>query len=135
MSITSRSAIGDEQIAQIKTVMAGSPGINKTQLSGKLCELWAWRLTIGCHALSLVCRRLPDDWLAKYGRSVVLAETVVKRGKSRGTAFKAANRTCVGKTAGRGRNDRNNERALPQKDVYLMPLARRWRELLLSGKG
>jgi hypothetical protein len=43
MIITSRPIIGIEQLKQIEIVMEENPGINRTQLSKKLCELWNWR--------------------------------------------------------------------------------------------
>ena len=45
--ITSRPAIGDEQLRQIKMIMEEDPGINRSQLSRKLCELWGWRFPSG----------------------------------------------------------------------------------------
>jgi len=47
MSLTSRPSIGEEQINQIKMIMTDNPGINRTQLSKKLCELWDWRFPSG----------------------------------------------------------------------------------------
>ena len=47
MIILSRPEIGDEQISQIKLIMNEKPGINITQLSKKLCELWNWRFPSG----------------------------------------------------------------------------------------
>ena len=47
MSITSRPAIGDEQLSQIKLIMEENPGITRTQLSRELCELWDWRFPSG----------------------------------------------------------------------------------------
>lgn len=95
---------------------------------------WVRSLNLASHILSLVCRRLPGDWTAKYGHPVFLVETFVERGRFRGTCYAASNWACVGKTTGRGRNDRQNKHALPEKDIYLKPLARRWRERLLAGQ-
>ena len=47
MAITSRPIIGDEQLSQIKLVMEENPGINRSLLSRKLCELWDWRFPSG----------------------------------------------------------------------------------------
>ena len=47
MSITSRPVIGDEQLRQIELIMEENPGISRTKLSKKLCELWDWRFPSG----------------------------------------------------------------------------------------
>jgi len=86
---------------------------------------------LASHILSLVARRISGDWERKYGHPVLLLETFVERGRFRGTCYKAAGWIRAGRTAGRGRDDRRHERALPEKDVYLLPLNRRWRTLLL----
>ena len=77
MSITSRPAIGDEQIDQIKAVMAGSPGINRTQLSRKLCELWDWRYPTG-DLKDMSCRDVLRSLDAKG--KIVLPEPMKKGG-------------------------------------------------------
>jgi hypothetical protein len=86
---------------------------------------------LASHILSLISRRISTDWQEKYGHTVVLLETFVETDRFRGTCYKAANWTLVGRTIGRGRNDRKNLKALPEKDIYLLPLTRSWRENLL----
>jgi hypothetical protein len=93
---------------------------------------WVSVASLASHALSLVARRLSADWEKKYGHPVLLLETFVETGRFLGTCYKAANWVRVGRTAGRGRDDRRHARALPEKDVYLLPLCRRWREALLA---
>jgi hypothetical protein len=92
---------------------------------------WVRVPCLASHALSLASRRLSADWEAKYGHPVHLLETFVD-GRFSGTCYQAANWIRVGRTTGRGRNDRLHERALPEKDIYLLPLNRRWRESLLG---
>ena len=92
---------------------------------------WVRVPCLASHALSLLSRRLSSDWEAKYGHPVLVLETFVDR-RFRGTCYQAANWVRVGKTAGRGRNDRQHEKALPEKDVYLLPLSRHWRKELLA---
>lgn len=95
-----------------------------------LIPSWVHVPHLASHALSLVARRITDDWQAKYGHKVVLLETFVERGRFRGTCYQAANWIRVGTTSGRGREDRRHENALPEKDIYMLPLARGWRGLL-----
>ena len=85
--------------------------------------------------LSLVTRRLSSDFEKKYGHPIYCLETFVERGKFKGTCYKAANFTCVGKTAGRGRDDIRNAAALPVKDIYIYPLHKKYRLLLGGGGG
>ena len=47
MFITSRPAIGDEQLSQIRAILEENPGMHRTQLSKELCRLWNWRFPSG----------------------------------------------------------------------------------------
>jgi hypothetical protein len=93
---------------------------------------WCKVPNLASHALSLVARRIGTDWEAKYGHPLFALETFVEFRRFRGVSYQAANWVRVGRTRGRGRNDRRNEWALPEKDIYLLPLSRRWREALLT---
>jgi len=88
---------------------------------------------LASHILSLVSRRISVDWEIKYGHGLAAVETFVETGRFRGTCYQAANWIRVGRTAGRGRDDHGHARMLPEKDIYFLPLARQWREKLLSG--
>jgi len=87
---------------------------------------------LASHILGMISRRISGDWERKYGHGLVALETFVEAGRFRGTCYKAANWTHVGRTAGRGRNDRKHAQSLPEKDIYLLPLTRRWRETLAA---
>lgn len=89
---------------------------------------------LASNILSLVTRRLSSDFEKKYGHPIYCLETFVERDRFKGTCYKAANFVCVGKTAGRGRDDVRNEAALPVKDIYLYPLHKRYRPLLGAGE-
>jgi hypothetical protein len=85
---------------------------------------------LASHILSLICRRISDDWIAKYGHPLYMLETFVERDRFHGTCYRAANWIHVGKTTGRGRNSTSVEAVLPIKDVYVYPLAKDFREFL-----
>jgi len=87
---------------------------------------------LASHILGSVSRRLRGDWQSAYGYEPVLLETFVETGRFTGASYKAANWLHVGKTKGRGKLDRYNERALPVKDVYLYPLHRSYRRILTA---
>ena len=69
MIITSRPVIGEDQIEQIKLIMDENPGINRSRLSRKLCELWNWRFPSG-DLKDMSCRDLLRQ-LADQGRIVL----------------------------------------------------------------
>lgn len=85
---------------------------------------------LASHVLSLVLHRLPADWLARYRVRPVLVETFVDTSRHRGTCYRAANWVHVGRSGGRGRQDRKRTARLAVKDVWLYPLARNWRQAL-----
>ncbi len=85
---------------------------------------------LASHALGMLARRVAADWVAAYGYRLLLLESFVEAGRFAGTSYRAANWTLVGQTQGRGKLDRHKQFALPVKDVYLLPLSRRFRSLL-----
>lgn len=88
---------------------------------------------LASHVLSLITKRLAADWKQRYGVEPVLLETFVERGRFKGTCYKAANWTYVGKTKGRGRQDHSSTCAVAVKDMYLYPLRQDAREVLCEG--
>ena len=82
-------------------------------------------------ALSLVKRRLPDDWQARYGYQPALLETFVDQ-RFHGTCYKAGNWLNVGLTQGRSRIDRYCKKDQPVKSIWLMPLTRAFQAALLG---
>jgi len=84
---------------------------------------------LASHILSLICKRISADWVAKYGHPLFLLETFVESGRFRGTCYQAANWVHVGRTTGLGRN-KSTAGMLPIKEIYLYPLHKRFREEL-----
>ena len=68
----------------------------------------------------MALRRLPRDFDRIYGYRPALVETYVDSLQHAGTCFRAANWTCVGQTAGRGRFAPPGQR-VPVKTVYVYP--------------
>jgi hypothetical protein len=73
-------------------------------------------------ALALAQKRLPEDWAQAYGYKPLLLETYVESKRFGATSYRAANWIHVGKTRGRGRQDREHREKKPIKDIYLYPL-------------
>ena len=90
---------------------------------------------LASHVLSLITRRVSQDWQTKYGHPLYLLETFVECGRFIGTCYKAANWVYVGKTAGRGRDDTHKTASLPIKNVYLYPLNKKYRQVLGGKSG
>ena len=55
---------------------------------------------LGSRALALCARRLAADWPERFGHPLLLLETFVDPARHRGTVYRAANWTCVGRTRG-----------------------------------
>jgi len=53
--------------------------------------------------LALNMKRLPADWLATHGHTVLIAETFVDHSRFTGTCYRAAGWVPLGKTSGYGR--------------------------------
>ena len=87
----------------------------------------------GSMALSAATRQIQKDWLEEYCYAPVLIETFVEP-PYKGTSYKASNWIYIGDTQGRGRNDRYNERALTRKAIYVLPLQRDFRDILMGKK-
>jgi hypothetical protein len=72
--------------------------------------------------LGMAQKRLPEDWEQAYGYKPLLLETYVESKRFGATSYRAANWIHVGKTCGRGRQDRAHRKNKPIKDIYLYPL-------------
>ena len=84
---------------------------------------------LASYALGRILRRLPGDFEERYGFRPYLVESFADEGYN-GTCLRAANFLCVGTTAGRGRQDRENRRAQTVKTVFVYELERSWRRKL-----
>lgn len=72
--------------------------------------------------LSQVLGAMPQDFEKQYGYRPQLVESFVDTAEFIGTCYKAANWQEIGKTQGRGRQDRFNKKALSPKAIYVYPL-------------
>ena len=85
---------------------------------------------LASHLLSRVTARLSDDWERMYGHPVWFAETFIDPERFRGTCYRAANWILLGRTTGRGKDDLTHRQNRSIKEVYGLPLTRRFREFL-----
>lgn len=93
---------------------------------------WVHCKNLATRTLSLVARRIGDDWQSRYGYRPVLMETFVDDARFRGTCYKAGNWQHVGLTQGRTKFDRYHVGGAPVKSIWLMPLRRDFRRHLLA---
>ena len=84
---------------------------------------------LASHVLGRVLRRLPGDFRRRYGHSPWLVETLVELQQD-GASLRAANFVRVGRTAGRGRQDRHKRRRAGVKAIYVYELRPDWRRRL-----
>lgn len=91
---------------------------------------WIESKGLASKILAHAARRLPRDWLARYGFAPALLETFVEHARHRGTCYKAANWICVGRTTGRGKKSTSSKPLIPTKDIWLYPLQKNFAAVL-----
>jgi hypothetical protein len=87
---------------------------------------------LASHLLGQMMRQLSADWQRAYGHPIHFAETFVEPERYRGTCYRAANWIVLGRTTGRGKEDRTHRANRPIKEVLGYPLTRHFRELLCA---
>ena len=85
---------------------------------------------LASHILSRVTATLSHDWERMYGHPVWFAETFIDPERFRGTCYRAANWVLLGRTTGRGKDDLTHRQNRSIKEVFGLPLRRKFRELL-----
>lgn len=81
-------------------------------------------------SISLLLDALRKEWKAVYDRKIYLVETFVDPREFDGTTYKASNWIEVGKTAGRGYNDRTGTADVGSKILFMYPLVPDFRKRL-----
>ena len=85
--------------------------------------------------LAMAQKRLAKDWQQRYGYRPLLLETYVESKRFGATSYRAANWLHVGKTCGRGRQDRAHRALEPIKDIYLYRLHPECQKMLCEEPG
>jgi len=85
--------------------------------------------------LSMSLLRLSEDFHSKYGYRPLLVESFVDDSRHLGTCYRAANWVEIGKTKGRGRQDRYNQAQLTIKSIYVYSLEEDFRKKLGLSSG
>jgi len=85
---------------------------------------------LASHILGRMARQISQDWERLYGHPIFLLETFIDPERFRGTCYRAANWILLGRTTGRGKDDQTHRPNRSIKEVYALPLHRRFHELL-----
>jgi hypothetical protein len=88
---------------------------------------------LASHLLGRIARRISQDWQGVYHHPIRLLESFVDIERFRGTCYRAANWSCVGRSVGRGTKSKTQERTASIKELWVYPLGRNWRQKLLQG--
>jgi hypothetical protein len=91
---------------------------------------WVTVPHLASHVLAGMARMLSGDWERVYGHPVYFLETFVDPQRFGGTCYRAANWIFLGRTTGRGKDDRTRRPNRPIKEVLGYPLCRRFRHVL-----
>ena len=115
--------------------MAG-PDLEETSQPGGVQQSvfdfpWVKVNCLASKALSMAVRRLADDWQAHHGVRPVLVETFVDRARFEATCYRAANWHDIGLTQGRKASAQVEGKT--RKSVYVRPLVRHFKAVLLNG--
>lgn len=90
---------------------------------------------LGSVALKLLCDRLSDDWMERYGHPVAMVETFVDPARFSGTVYTAAGWVELGQTSGSGRISRDYyERHDRPKRLFVRELSRNARRSLQADR-
>jgi hypothetical protein len=87
---------------------------------------------LASHLLGLSAKRVPEDWKKQYGTPVHVLETFVEETRFRGTCYKAANWTYLGRTKGSTKRGSRHEYHGNIKKVYVYPVSHNFREELMK---
>ena len=91
---------------------------------------WVHVPCLASHLLSRCARIVSSDWESLYHHPVYWLETFVDAERFKGTCYRAANWTLLGKTTGRGKDNPTRKVIRSIKYVYGYPLVRDFRNKL-----
>ena len=154
--------VTEADVKEIKMLLQKHSSWNRSRLSRELCARWNWRRPDGqikdmaCREFlrKLEFRaliKLPPRQRPGPGRAPKIEPVEVNQSPISclfwgcrlqdgipwsmdrlGTCYKAANFITIGYTKGRSRQDRNSTLKVPIKDIFVYPLRRDFRKLLLA---
>jgi Domain of unknown function (DUF4338) len=91
---------------------------------------WVRIENLGSHILGRMAAQISNDWQRMYAHPIYMLETFIDPERFRGTCYRAANWVLLGRTTGRGKDDQTGRPNRSIKEIWGLPLHRRFRELL-----
>ena len=91
---------------------------------------WVHVPHLASHILGQMARRLSSDWQQLYGHPIYFLETFIDPERFKGTCYRAANWTLLGRTTGRGHQDLTHRQNRPIKEILGYPLTKHFQRLL-----
>ncbi len=96
---------------------------------------WVNVSNLASKALSIVTRRIQDDWQGAHAYRPVLIETFVDDSRYSGACYQASNWQRLGKTCGKDWQDADNNNRLGSiKSIFAFPLQSNFKERLTNQK-
>lgn len=111
----------EERQAQLHTIVGMSRFLIRPSVACK---------NLASKVLGMSAAMIGNDFQKCYGYRPLLMESFVDTERYSGTCYRAANWQAIGKTKGRGRQDRYSKANLSQKTIYMYPLATDFRKQL-----
>jgi hypothetical protein len=96
---------------------------------------WAKVPQLASHLLGRVATVLSRDWQHLYHHPIWLLETFIDPERFAGVCYRAANWIHVGQTTGRGKDAQTKKANRSLKQLWVLPLARDFRDKLQGGRG
>jgi hypothetical protein len=93
---------------------------------------WVGVPHLASHLLGRIARQISADWQQLYHHPIGLLESFVDIERFRGTCYRAANWSCVGRSVGRGTKSKYGQAACSIKELWVYPLGRDFRRQLLA---
>jgi hypothetical protein len=93
---------------------------------------WIRSKNLGSKILSMIAKRIGNDWYERYKYRPVLLETFVQKNKFTGAVYKASNWQYLGETKGRGKLEKTQKQVVPIKTVWVYPLIKDFRTPLTN---
>jgi hypothetical protein len=87
---------------------------------------------LASHLLGRIARRISADWQALYHHPIHLLESFVDVERFKGTCYRAANWTCLGRSAGLGTKSKRGQPACSIKELWVYPLGKNFSSRLLQ---
>jgi hypothetical protein len=91
---------------------------------------WVKVPQLASYLLAQVAARISEDWRCLYYHPIHLLETFIEPQRFRGTCYQAASWMCLGRSTGRGHQDRFNRPNRSLKELWVRPLSRDFRKQL-----